>query len=231
MSDPAEFGVAFAAYAGPVGAEAVDRGKSHPAAPEAAPEAPTITPSGPRERILHTAADLFARKGIRAVGVDAIVTTARVAKASFYHHYQSKDDLVVAWLRSQDARWLDHIAAETERSTPDPHARLLAFFDAIETLAEQPDFRGCAYLNTAAELRDEAGPARDAIAEMVLEVRTYLEHLARAAGLQSPEQLSQALQLLLAGVFATTIAVDDASPATAARRAAATLIDAARQAR
>ena len=230
MSDPAEFGVAFAAYAGPVGAEAVDRGKSHPAGP-VAPEAPTITPSGPRERILHTAADLFSRKGIRAVGVDTIVTSARVAKASFYHHYQSKDDLVVAWLRSDDARWLDRIASQTEASTPDPHARLLAFFDAIETLAHQPGYRGCAYLNTAAELRDEPGPARDAITDMIHEIRTYLEDLARAADLRAPEQLSQTLQLLLAGAFATTRAVGNGSPATVARHAAATLIDAARQAR
>ena len=154
---------------------------------------------GPRDRILQAASDLFYRQGIRAVGVDAIIASARVAKASFYHHFQSKDDLVVAWLQSENARWLDRVAAETERRTEDPAERLLVFFDVVEELIEQPDFRGCPYLNTAAELRGDAGSARDVAGAFVLEVDTYLVSLAKAAGVRSPEELGRALHLLIAG--------------------------------
>lgn len=187
-------------------------------------------PPGPRERILHAASELFYRQGIRAVGVDAIIASARVAKASFYHHFQSKDDLVVAWLRSEDARWLDRVAAETERRTQDPGERLLVFFDVVEELIEDPDFRGCPYLNTAAELRNETGPARDVAAEFVAEVITYLVSLAEAAGLRSPEHVGRELHVVLAGAFAATVATRDPSSVASARRAALVLIAAARPA-
>jgi AcrR family transcriptional regulator len=182
---------------------------------------------GPRDRILLAASDLFYRQGIRSVGVDAIIASARVAKASFYHHFQSKDDLVVAWLQSENARWLDRVAAETERRTEDPAERLLVFFDVVEELIEQPDFRGCPYLNTAAELRGETGPPRDAAAAFVLEVDTYLVSLAKEAGFRSPEELGRALHLLIAGAFASSVAVRAVWPASAARRTAATLVAAA----
>jgi AcrR family transcriptional regulator len=195
----------------------------------APPETTALAASGPRDRILRAASDLFYRKGIRAVGVDAIIASARVAKASFYHHFQSKDDLVVAWLRSEDARWLDRVTAETERRTQDPGERLLVFFDVIEEDVEQPGFRGCPYLNTAAELRDEPGPVRDAASEFVVEVSAYLVSLARAAGLRSPDEIGRDLHVLLAGVFAAALAIGDASPAAAARRGAETLVAAARQ--
>lgn len=182
---------------------------------------------GPRDRILGAASDLFYRQGIRAVGVDAIISSARVAKASFYHHFQSKEALVVAWLHSDSARWLDHVAAETERRTEDPVDRLLVFFDVVEALITDAGFRGCPYLNIAAELRDESGPALDAAAAFIVEVNTYLVSLARAAGIRSPEELGRDLELLVAGAFSATLAVREVWPASAARRAAATLVAAA----
>jgi AcrR family transcriptional regulator len=176
---------------------------------------------------LRAAAELFYRKGIRAVGVDAIITKARVAKASFYHHFHSKDDLVVAWLRSEDARWLDRVIAETERRTQDPAERLLVFLEVAEELIAQADFRGCPYLNIAAELRNETGTARDVAAEFIAEVTAYLVRLATDAGLASPEELGRDLQIVLAGAFTTTVAARDPWPASAAHRAAMALIAAA----
>jgi AcrR family transcriptional regulator len=190
-------------------------------------ESPAAEQLGPRERILRAASDLFYRQGIRAVGVDAIIASARVAKASFYHHFQSKDDLVVAWLQTDAARWLDRVAAETERRTQDPQERLLVFFDVVEDLVDEAGFRGCPYLNTAAELRAETGPARDAAAAFIVEVNTYLTGLASAAGVRTAKELGRDLQLLLAGAFAATVAVREVWPASSARRAAATLVAAA----
>src|ERR1700704_5382550 len=58
-----------------------------------------------RERILFTAYDLFARNGIRAVGVDRIVAESGVAKTTLYRHCASKDDLVVAALALREDLW------------------------------------------------------------------------------------------------------------------------------
>ena len=55
-----------------------------------------------RERILETAFRLFYARGLRAVGVDLIIAQADVAKATFYKHFRSKDDLVLAYLDRVD---------------------------------------------------------------------------------------------------------------------------------
>jgi len=55
-----------------------------------------------RERILETASELFYRNGIQAVGVDAIIGGADVARMSFYRHFKSKEGLVLAFLERRD---------------------------------------------------------------------------------------------------------------------------------
>src|SRR5579862_3034028 len=93
-----------------------------PAAPKA---------SAARERILATAADLFYRRGIHAVGVDAIVAESGVAKMSFYRHFPSKDDLIRAVLVLHDGRywtWWDEALA---RHPDDPRQQLRDLFAAL----------------------------------------------------------------------------------------------------
>src|SRR5258708_39908153 len=80
-----------------------------------------------RERILLTAYDLFARHGIRAVGVDRIVAESGVAKTTLYRHFASKDDLVVAAVELREELWSrDWLQHEVERRGGPASARLLA---------------------------------------------------------------------------------------------------------
>ena len=58
----------------------------------------SLTRASARDRILGAAHDFFHNVGIRATGVDTLIEAAGVAKATFYRHFPSKDDLVVAWL-------------------------------------------------------------------------------------------------------------------------------------
>ena len=58
-----------------------------------------------RERILDTAYELFSRRAIRDVGVNEVIEQARVAKATLYRHFPSKDDLVIAFLQRREERW------------------------------------------------------------------------------------------------------------------------------
>ena len=48
------------------------------------------------DRLLSTASELFAKEGIRSVGIDRILAEAGTAKATLYHAYGSKEALVVA---------------------------------------------------------------------------------------------------------------------------------------
>jgi hypothetical protein len=95
-----------------------------------------------RGRILDAASELFYRDGIRATGVTAIIANAGVAKASFYHHFPSKEDVITAWLRRRTDRWLDRFV-HAEQVTP-PYERLLAN-DAFRRIRRQRRIRagGC----------------------------------------------------------------------------------------
>ena len=79
-----------------------------------------VSPSRPesrpaRRRLLDTATRLFYEAGIHAVGIDRIIAEAGVAKATFYNHFPSKDDLVVAYIEEQDR--LGRAAVVTDSSS------------------------------------------------------------------------------------------------------------------
>jgi AcrR family transcriptional regulator len=191
---------------------------------------PDSTSLPPRERILAAAGDLFYRNGVRAVGVDAIIATAGVAKASFYRHFRSKDELVAAWLRSPQPRWLDRLMAETERRASSPQSRLLVFFEVLVEFVEAPGSAGCAYLNTAAELHEPEAPIRGAIEDYLSEVEIYLRGLAEAGGVPARDSLALELRLVAAGLFISAVAVGARKElSSATKQAAAALVEAALQ--
>jgi AcrR family transcriptional regulator len=55
-----------------------------------------------RDRIIEAAATLFYREGIGRVGVDAVAEKAGVTKRTLYYHFDSKDELIVAYLDARD---------------------------------------------------------------------------------------------------------------------------------
>src|SRR5207253_10168423 len=99
-----------------------------------------------RERILDAAYDLFSRRGIRAVGIDAIVEQSGVARMTLYRHFASKDALVLAFLERREQRWTkDWLQRAVEQRASDPRQRLLAIFDVFDDWFHQADFEGCAF--------------------------------------------------------------------------------------
>ena len=109
--------------------------------------------SAARERILTTATELFISTGIRAVGVDRLIEESTVARATFFRHFPSKDDLVVAFLEARAAEARRELSAI--RSGPDgPRALLAEIAAGAKMGVDSPDFRGCEYINTAAEYCD-----------------------------------------------------------------------------
>ena len=121
-------------------------------------------PSAARERILDAASAAFYARGLGAVGVDAIVEDAGVAKATLYRHFRTKDDLVVAFLRRRDERWRAWLRDAVERLAGGrPAERPLCVFDALGEWFASEEFRGCAFINAATEIADPAHPARSAV--------------------------------------------------------------------
>ena len=103
---------------------------------------------GARERILFAAHELFYREGIRATGIDRVIAESGVAKLSFYRHYPSKNDLVLAFLEHRHARWMAWFKDALARHGGTPKALMPALAEWFGS----EGFRGCAFINSVGEL-------------------------------------------------------------------------------
>jgi AcrR family transcriptional regulator len=177
-------------------------------------------PVSARERILAEAFVLFYAEGIRAVGVDLLIGRSDVAKATFYRHFASKNDLVLAYVDRRRTAWLRWLAEAVEARTEQPEGRLLAVFDALAELFDDPEYRGCAVNNALVEAGREAPGVRAAALAHHRDVACYLAGLATEAGLDAPADLAERWVLLIDGACAGALRTGDATPAAEARRVA-----------
>lgn len=152
-----------------------------------------------QDHILQTASELFYSQGIKATGVDAIVKAAGTTKMSLYKYFPSKDDLVLAHLQKNRATMLSMIQTGIESRATQPQQKLLAIFDVFEAMLDTPEFRGCPFINAAAEFAAENNPVQNASAAFYGEFRQLLTDLANQAGIRNPEQLAAQWAILIAG--------------------------------
>lgn len=113
-----------------------------------------------RDKVFAVAADLFYRKGIRAVGVEEIVREAGVAKISLYRSFASKDDLVVAYLEERSKAFLRDWDDAFNQFRDDPPAQLRAIMAYIAERTTRDGYRGCPFINFCAEFPDASHPGR-----------------------------------------------------------------------
>jgi AcrR family transcriptional regulator len=178
-------------------------------------------PPDPGRRILAAASELFMRDGVRSTGVNAIIARAGVARATFYSYFPSKDALVVAWLRSTELRWIDDVRAEADARAASPADRVTTFFEVLGEWLEEEDFRGCPFINAAAELSDRDHAAHEELARCYGAVEEYFRQAAADAGLADPDGLASQLGPLVPGVITVATVRRSAAPAIAAGAAAA----------
>lgn len=101
-------------------------------------------------RILETANILFYEEGIRTVGVDRLISESSVTKATFYKHYGSKDRLIVDYVNGRHQAMVTIVESTIEQSTS-AEAALRSLLAMLTTDIGTAGFRGCAFLNAAAE--------------------------------------------------------------------------------
>ncbi|MER7419398.1 TetR/AcrR family transcriptional regulator [Micromonospora peucetia] len=173
------------------------------------------------ERLLDAADTLFYERGIQAVGMDAIRAASGVSLKRTYQLFPSKEHLVEAVLRQRDRAVRDALEAYTS-ARPTPTERVLAVFDYLHDWFGQPDYRGCAFINSLAEL---GGSSPNVVEIVRTHKRAFADHLAAlvvAAG--RPPALAAQLALLANGAMVTAAIAGNAEPAHEARAAASRLL-------
>ena len=171
---------------------------------------------GTRERILTTASRLFYEHGVRAVGMNQIITEAGTGKNLLYSHFPTKSDLVAAYLRRAQEFRLAGARRARESADGDARSQLIATVADVATLVQHPRFRGCAFRNYLAEFPDETGTDRTGTADtgddaaptpagvardFVAATREDLAAQVAALDVADPDRLTEELWLIVDGLF------------------------------
>jgi AcrR family transcriptional regulator len=120
------------------------------------------------DKILDTAEKLFYEQGYNSTGINQIIEEADIAKASLYKHFESKTDLLVAYVERLHQRWFDRLQAHVN-SVPDPKDKLLSIFDHHCERQQIREFGGCPFVKA----NDEAGMSDPRV---LLEIQRTKQH-------------------------------------------------------
>ena len=125
----------------------------------------------PRQRILEVVDRLFYTEGVRATGTEKIMSLAKVAKATFYLHFESKDALALEYLKNRDRALWSYL------SYPTPPKDLRETLTKFEQYANRPEVVGCPFLRIATEFPDTAHPFHRLAIEHQNKIVDYLADL------------------------------------------------------
>lgn len=180
-----------------------------------------------RNRIIGAAARLFYQEGIRAVSVDAVADKAKVTKKTLYYHFSSKDELIAAYLRSQDQSTLDLYArwfSETDGTAAD---KVRGLFSRFGRETDTPRWRGCGFLRTTAELASMPGhPAIKAGAAHKKRFEAWLSDELRNHGVSNASLVARQVVVLLDGAATVMLIHRDVVYVQTAGKLAGDLVEA-----
>lgn len=178
----------------------------------------------PRDRILATSLDLFYRQGYGATGLNQLISEADVARASFYDHFQSKEDLLVAYALELSRQELSEVRQAIE-TQPNARARFFCPFDLLREWLEATGYRGCPFQNMMAEVPPEATRVHEIVRQHHDSLRIGFQEL--ALGLKNaepgcahidPAAVATAYSLLFDGAISTAVAYRETWPVDRARQ-------------
>ncbi len=154
----------------------------------------------PKRKLFETAARLFYRNGYRAIGVDTIAAESGIAKMTLYRHYPSKDELISAYLQESNERFWNQFEEITAGAST-PRRKLLVFFEALQEYVTSPACHGCPFLSVATEYPESGYSGHRIAFEHKNSVRARFRELSLEAGAHDPDQLADALILLMDGAY------------------------------
>lgn len=159
-------------------------------------------PTTGKARLIASGLELFYRHGFQAVGIDQVIDLAGVTKTTFYNHFESRDDFFVACVQQRD-EWESKawMRAIRKIAGDDPREQLIAFFDVLDRWFNDPEYRGCIFVNVAAEFTDPRHPVHQAAVAHKKKTRSAIRDMAAQAGASDPEAFADQFTILLEGTL------------------------------
>ncbi|GGJ59014.1 TetR/AcrR family transcriptional regulator [Streptomyces brasiliensis] len=176
-----------------------------------------------QEQALRATEGLFYARGIQAVGMDAVRTASGLPFKRLYQLFPSKEALVLEFLHRRDAQWRQALADYVGGHTT-PDERVIAVFDWLHQWFSEPDYRGCAFINSFGEMGGISAEVAEQARHHKEAFHGYLTALVTASG--RPAELADQLALLAEGAIVTAAISGAPEPAWQARSAARLLMGA-----
>lgn len=182
-----------------------------------------------KEQLLDVASYLFYEQGYHATGIKQIIDKAGIAKGTFFSHFDSKEQVGVAWLRKRHAVWNGWLDAFLALQDPTPAGQIMGLFGFLERWMQDCKFRGCAFLNTLSELPDAGNPMRSEIQAHKQDLLQRFEHIIRrlhpSADAAETLAMARALLVLFEGCIVEMQVFRETWPVAIARTTAQKVIE------
>jgi AcrR family transcriptional regulator len=130
----------------------------------------------PRERIITTTLELFAKQGYHSTGINQIISEANVARASFYQYFKSKEDLCVEFLKVRHDYWFKELHQFISKDK-DVKSTAVSAFDFLIHMNQKENFRGCSFLNILSEIPMDNVKILSVIQDHKADLRNYFSEL------------------------------------------------------
>lgn len=185
-----------------------------------------MTATSTREKLIEAGHEIFYREGFLAVGLDRLLNEVGCSKQTFYNHFDSKDDLIVAVIDEHHRWWSGELRDRIQRAAgPDPRAQILAMFDVMRQIIHDPQYRGCIFINAAVEFPQPQHPAHQSARRAKADGIALLADLAERAGATDSLALAQEIDMIIEGALVTHQVAPESDVCTISYRAAETLIE------
>jgi AcrR family transcriptional regulator len=188
------------------------------------PRSKAIPAEEAQELILQAVDELFYREGARAVSIDEVVKRAGVNKMSLYRQFESKEALLLHYLERSDQNFWDYFNGSVAKHPGDARKQLLQFFIDLAGRAGRPGYRGCPFVNIAAEFPERDHPARLMVVRNKEQLMARLQELAGQTGARDAQVLADGLALLIEGAYAASQTYPPGHPLLAALPQVATAL-------
>ena len=147
-----------------------------------------------RERLSRAAMALFLERGFEATTLDDIAAAADISRRSFFHYFESKEDVVFAWQEESTAALIAAVAGR-----PASESMLAAAENAISAMARQLE-PGEAMAMAQLKRDNPALQARDQVKYEKLE-RALAEALGKRAGHKTEKLAARLVAMIATGAM------------------------------
>jgi len=157
--------------------------------------------SSVKEKLIGVAGRLFHKQGYNLTGINQVIEEADIARGSMYNHFQSKTDLLIAYLEQFQEEWFRSLE-EFLRPITDPKKRLLALFEYRIRRQQRAEFSGCPFTKISAEIGNEEAEVLKTVQKFKDSVRSYIAGLVaqvKHRNILTNEALTEMIYLMMEG--------------------------------